>query len=35
MKQWNEGLNRKTEIGEFFGLVNMILVSGRKRVVSE
>lgn len=35
MKHWNEDLNRKTEIGEFFGLVNMILVSGRKRVVNE
>jgi ubiquinone/menaquinone biosynthesis C-methylase UbiE len=35
MKHWNEDLNRKTENGEFFALVNMILVSGRKRVVSE
>jgi len=30
MRHWNEDLNRKTENGEFFGLVNMILVSGRK-----
>lgn len=30
MKHWNEDLNRKTENREFFSLVNMILVSGRK-----
>ncbi|OGW58283.1 MAG: hypothetical protein A2Z09_00185 [Nitrospirae bacterium RBG_16_43_8] len=31
MQHWNEDLNRKTENREFFSLVNMILVSGRKR----
>lgn len=30
MKQWNKELYRKTENQEFFSLVNMILVSGRK-----
>lgn len=30
MNRWNNDLNRKTEENEFFGLVNMILVSGRK-----
>jgi ubiquinone/menaquinone biosynthesis C-methylase UbiE len=30
MEQWNNDLNRKTENNEFFGIVNMILVSGRK-----
>lgn len=29
MKRWNNDLNRKTEEHEFFGMVNMILVSGR------
>lgn len=32
MEHWNEDLTRKTVNGEFFSLVNMILVSGRKRV---
>lgn len=35
MKHWNEDLNRKTEKGIFFSLVNMILVSGRKSVGNE
>jgi len=32
MRQWNEDLNRKTTNREFFSLVTMILVSGRKKV---
>lgn len=35
MNRWNDELNRKTENGEFFGLVNMILVSGRKRTTKK
>jgi ubiquinone/menaquinone biosynthesis C-methylase UbiE len=35
MKHWNEDLNMKTENGEFFGLVNMILVSGRKMTANK
>lgn len=31
MNRWNNELNRKTENAEFFSLVNMILVSGRKK----
>jgi ubiquinone/menaquinone biosynthesis C-methylase UbiE len=30
MDRWNKDLNKKTKNGEFFSLVNMVLVSGRK-----